>query len=144
MLLINSEYYESILYHVKNSISDIYFFLYHDSFSEKVSGSKVDSLLFELQKAKSRGVKIKFICQNLNQLKKLKQYGFEVKKAQGIKTMHSKGVCIDSKYLFVGSHNFTNNAFSLNLEMTLLTEDSEDINKFVKYFKHCYNYYYDS
>ena len=49
--------------------------------------------------------------------------------------MHSKAFCFDSDVLIVGSHNFTENANTVNLEMSVLTTDKDDIMKYINYFE---------
>lgn len=134
MLLINGEYAKQFLEHVSNSKNSIRGFIFHDSFFSKVNGSKIDQYILELSKAVKRGVNVEILCNSTAQVEKFRRFNFKIKKAKHFKTMHSKAFLFDNKYLFVGSHNFTENAITLNLEMSVIIQDVEDIEKFNKYF----------
>jgi cardiolipin synthase A/B len=55
--------------------------------------------------------------------------GVEIYESQAT-TFHSKAILIDSHYLTVGSHNFTNRSFRMSGESAILTTDGEAIAKF--------------
>lgn len=135
MLLINKEYAKVFKENCKNSKSIIRGFIYHDSITSEVNGSIIDDLIHELRQAQIRGVTIKIYCQSQAQIEKLRKYNFLLKLAKGFKTMHSKAFCFDDLNLMVGSHNFTDNANTINLEMSIQTQNKDDIMKFIKYYE---------
>lgn len=134
MLLINGEYTKTFIENIKNAKTCIRGFIYHDSIYMSVNGSIVDNFISELRQAQKRGVVIKILCQNQAQIEKLRRFNFQLKLTRGFKTMHSKAFCFDNDLLIVGSHNFTENANKLNLEMSILTDDKNDIIKYIQYF----------
>ena len=134
MLLINAEYSKTFIKNIKNAKTCIRGFIYHDSIYMSVNGSIVDNFITELRQAQNRGVVIKILCQSERQIEKLRRLNFQVKLTRGFKTMHSKAFCFDNNFLIVGSHNFTDNANKLNLEMSILSDDKNDIIKYINYF----------
>lgn len=134
MLLINKEYVAEFISQVKNSKTSICGFIYHDSFHSSLNGSIIDDFIYQLRLAQNRGVTVKIYCQNQKQIERLRRYNFQLKLAKGFKTMHSKAFCFDNEYLIVGSHNFTENACTVNLEMSYITTDKNAILKFINYF----------
>lgn len=134
MLIINGEYKEKFIELVRNSKYSILGFIYHDSLFSSVNGSVIDSYILELRQAQTRGVNIQILCNSDQQVEKLRKHTIPGKRVIGYKTMHSKAFCFDNNILLVGSHNFTENAVSVNLEMSAILNDQESIQKFVKYF----------
>lgn len=134
MLIINDEYKNKFIELVKNSKHSILGFIYHDSLFSSVNGSAIDSYILELRQAKTRGVDIQILCNSDQQVEKLRKHSIPSKRVIGYKTMHSKAFCFDNNILLVGSHNFTENAVSVNLEMSAILTDQESIQKFVKFF----------
>lgn len=134
MLLINREYAKKFKELTKSAKSDIRGFIFHDSFHSKANGSIIDDLICELRLAKSRGVNVEIYCHTQKQIERFRKLNFKVKLSFGYRTMHSKAFCFDNKFLLVGSHNFTENAQTVNLEMSILTTDNDDILKFNKFY----------
>jgi phosphatidylserine/phosphatidylglycerophosphate/cardiolipin synthase-like enzyme len=133
-LIINKEYaplFKKLVQNTKNNISG---FLFHDSFHSTPTGSIIDNLIYELRLAQNRGVDIKIYCHSQKQIERLRKYNLKLKLSKGYKTMHSKAWCFDNQYLLVGSHNFTENANSVNLEMSYLTTNKNAIIKYINYF----------
>jgi phosphatidylserine/phosphatidylglycerophosphate/cardiolipin synthase-like enzyme len=134
MLIINGEYKEEFIKSVRNSKSVILGFIYHDSLFSSVNGSNIDSYILELRQAQTRGVNIQILCNSDQQVEKLRKHQLQGKRVVGFKTMHSKAFCFDNEFIILGSHNFTENAISVNLEMSAILKEQTDIQKFVKYF----------
>jgi phosphatidylserine/phosphatidylglycerophosphate/cardiolipin synthase-like enzyme len=135
MLLINKEYAKSFKENCKSAKYIIRGFIYHDSILGKTNGNIIDDLIYELRQAQVRGVVVKIYCQNQAQIEKLRRYNFLLKLAKGFKTMHAKAFCFDTNCLLVGSHNFTENANTVNLEMSIQTNDLNDIIKYINYYE---------
>jgi phosphatidylserine/phosphatidylglycerophosphate/cardiolipin synthase-like enzyme len=135
MLIINGEYKDEFIKSVRNSKSAILGFIYHDSLFSSVNGSVIDSYILELRQAQTRGVSIQILCNSDQQVEKLRKHNIQGKRVIGFKTMHSKAFCFDNNYIIVGSHNFTENAVSVNLEMSAILREQSEVQKFVNYFK---------
>lgn len=133
-LIINKEYGTLFKKLVQNSKNNICGFLFHDSFFSTPNGSIIDNLIFELRLAKDRGVDIKIYCHSQKQIERLRKFNFKLKLSKGYKTMHSKAWCFDNMYLLVGSHNFTHNACTVNLEMSYITSNKSAILKYINFF----------
>lgn len=134
MLIINNEYEKLFLENTKTAKYFILAFIYHDSVANSSNTKTIDKFINELKNAKKRGVDIKIICQSQKQLEIFRRYNFDVRVVKGFKTMHAKGWLFDMQTLIVGSHNFTENANTTNLEMSFLTSDIIDLQKYKNYF----------
>jgi phosphatidylserine/phosphatidylglycerophosphate/cardiolipin synthase-like enzyme len=58
----------------------------------------------------------------------------KIKRVNSSKILHAKIIIIDQKYLFLGSHNLTQNAFELSHEISIGIEDQEAINRCNNFF----------
>lgn len=134
MLLINKEYAKEFIESIKNTKYNIRGYLYHDSIHSEVNGSIIDDIISELRQAKIRGVDIKILCNSQIQVEKLRRYNIDIKRPNGYKTMHSKAFMFDNDKIFVGSHNMTDNAMLLNLEMSAIINDIDSITRFNNFF----------
>lgn len=91
-----------------------------------------------LERAKTRGVKIRIILETINREMhdELLYKGFNVKYAtKAYKTTHSKIMIVDGKKLLVGSHNFSNSALYKNREASVIITDMNTVNEFIEEFE---------
>ncbi len=102
-----------------------------------------EEILDALKKAHERGIKIRVIIEkrvisgnNAEIFNALNAAGIDVRWASNkFALTHSKFVIIDGKKVIVGSHNFSNHAFYLNREASLLIEKSVAVEEFKKIFE---------
>jgi len=64
----------------------------------------------------------------------LRKAGIKVKKPISNRLLHSKLMIIDGKHLIIGSHNYTQNAFTSNVESSVILESCDDLTSFRQYF----------
>lgn len=85
-------------------------------------------------RAVRRGVKVMAVTNYLNVVEQLKTLGIQAKKWNSSKLMHSKGIVIDGKVVIMGSHNFTKNAMSYNVETSIVVNDEAIAGNLSAYF----------
>lgn len=85
-------------------------------------------------RAVRRGVKVMTVTNYLNVIEQLKTLGIQAKKWDSSKLMHSKGIVIDEKIVIMGSHNFTKNAMSYNVETSIVVHDEAIAKNLSTYF----------
>lgn len=90
------------------------------------------------------GVKVRVITNDLEAVRRLRDYGIKLKIANDVRTMHTKAMVIDDKQMVLGSHNFSNSALTANMEASILTFDYEMIQQFITYFDILYKRYASS
>ena len=71
---------------------------------------------------------------NLTLYNQLKQFGLDVKRNKLRGLNHAKMVIVDERIVTVGSHNFSENAWSRNEEASIISDDKE-------FVKSCQNYF---
>jgi phosphatidylserine/phosphatidylglycerophosphate/cardiolipin synthase-like enzyme len=92
-------------------------------------------------RARRRGVDIKVITNINDVIKILSNEKIDAKKPLTPKLIHSKLMIIDDKILVIGSHNYTQSAFTMNHEASVVIEGEGQIGDFIKYFSNLYNNY---
>jgi phosphatidylserine/phosphatidylglycerophosphate/cardiolipin synthase-like enzyme len=87
-----------------------------------------------LIRASRRGVKIQVISNASDVVKILNSEKIEAKKLTSKDLVHAKMMIIDEKVLVVGSHNYTQAAFTTNHEISSIIFDDEQIGEYIKFF----------
>ncbi|GAH80252.1 unnamed protein product, partial [marine sediment metagenome] len=91
--------------------------------------------------AAKRNITVKVITQPETTRKILKENGVDIKEFQSRKTIHTKLMIIDGQIIIVGSHNYTKNAFNLNEEVSVITNEPETVNRLKQYFDNLWSLY---
>ena len=88
----------------------------------------------EIINAAKRNIIVRVITESNKTCQILDQNGVKAKKLISKKTIHTKLMLIDKEITIIGSHNYTKNAFNLNEEVSIITDDKETINRLKEYF----------
>ena len=90
-------------------------------------------------RACKRGVNIQ-ACVNSNAIAQpLRENGINVKIPISKNLIHTKFLLIDDKILVMGSHNFSQAAFTTNFETSVVLDDPLQINDFVLFFNNIWS-----
>jgi len=85
-------------------------------------------------RARKRGVKIQ-VCVNSDAIAKpLTENDIDVRIPISKNLIHTKFIIIDDKILVMGSHNFSQAAFTTNYETSIINNDPLQIQEFVLFF----------
>jgi len=90
-------------------------------------------------RAARRGVLVRVLLNNNSILPTLVSLGIKAKCPNIEGLVHSKMIIIDEKDLVIGSHNFTQSAFTNNLEVSTYLSNYEEVDKLLKLFNNLYN-----
>lgn len=82
-----------------------------------------------------RGVDVQIITNTRETIKILKELGIKTKVMESKRILHAKIMIIDDKTLIIGSHNYTQNAFTLNFEASIMITNFPEIKRYIDYFK---------
>lgn len=88
-----------------------------------------------LKDAGQRNVKVRVLVANDGVKDALNRMGFEAKNLHSQRMMHVKMMLIDKRFAIIGSHNYTQNAFTENLEISLAVDLGNEENELTKYFQ---------
>jgi len=104
-----------------------------------VSGSPVSQFNAAFVAAAKRGVKVRALVNNDEIAVRLNALGIEAHRLHSDRMLHTKMLLIDGTLLVIGSHNFTERAFSMNEEASVLVEFPSDEHDFSTYFEHLWS-----
>jgi len=98
-------------------------------------GSSCQLFNQSLVRAVRRGVDIGAITNFEGIAKTLEALGIKAKKIRVADIVHCKFIIIDDYFVVIGSHNFTQNAFTKNFEASVIFEDTEAAKKLLEFFE---------
>jgi phosphatidylserine/phosphatidylglycerophosphate/cardiolipin synthase-like enzyme len=101
-------------------------------------GSTVQLFNQSLVRAARRKVKIRAIANNNEIISTLTNVGIDAKKIISKKLVHSKLMIIDNRILIIGSHNYTQSAFQMNMETSLIIENDSTVERFLRFFNNLF------
>jgi len=91
-----------------------------------------------LVRAVRRGVDVKAITNVDEILKILNSQKVKAKKWFSKTIVHAKMMIIDDEILIIGSHNYTEYAFTMNQEVSVIIRGAEHLGRFIKFFNNLY------
>ncbi|MGB9731371.1 MULTISPECIES: phospholipase D-like domain-containing protein [Calditerrivibrio] len=139
---------------IKEMLSDIEFSresIFISIYMFKTDGTgDADQLKDALIRAAGRGVKVYVVMDvakeditteaNTSTGKELSNHGIMVKYDSPLRKLHSKLMIIDEKIVYIGSHNYTNSAFSKNNETSVRIISDKIAKEAISYIKNIKTY----
>lgn len=141
-ILEDRDYAKALLEAIRGAREDINVIMYSFDFSWSREEEKTVEVLKELLRAQARGVRVRIlldswveedVSRNECSFYALRQGGVEVSYDSGTIATHNKLVIIDTEKVFLGSHNWTENALSSNHESSILIESKDLAQRFSRY-----------
>ena len=148
------KYYPAVKKAIEQARKSIYMVMFQVSLNPYHKNSKVYKMVDELLKAHKRGVDVRVILdQNIDFVnrrdkgrwaaegknawcfKMLKEAGIDVYYDNLTTYTHAKTIVIDKEIVIIGSANWSENAFSKNVETNALIKSEELANELYEYFK---------
>ena len=134
-ILIGEKYQPALIEALDQATSSIRVLMFDWRWYPFEPHSSVQRLNMAFARAVQRGVKCEALVNNLDVVAKLKEIGVDAKRFNSRDLLHSKLALIDDCLVFIGSHNFTKNAFEHNNELSLMIYDTEVGGNLSVYFK---------
>jgi phosphatidylserine/phosphatidylglycerophosphate/cardiolipin synthase-like enzyme len=140
--LFNREYYEKLLEVLGRANRSVYVIMYVAKYDPKGVGDPVNRLLDVLAQLRSKGVEVRVVVDDetyrsyRETVEYLKNRSIGVRLDPGSRTTtHAKVVIVDGWVVFVGSHNWTESALTLNNEVGVVIHSEGIAQRFVEYFE---------
>jgi len=102
-------------------------------------GAPVQLFNQAILRAVRRGVKVRVIANNDNIINILKGEGCQAKRLITKRLLHCKIMIIDGQMMITGSHNYTEYAFEMNLELSVIFDDPLAIDQALVFFNNLFN-----
>jgi len=133
------DFYPVVMKALKNANESIEIIAFKLSYYPKYRNSKENKLVWELIKARERGVKVRILLDeypNKNSAYSLlKSRGIDIKYDSKNVTTHAKVIIIDGKIVILGSTNFSYYGLEKNHEANIYIESEEVAKAFRDYFE---------
>lgn len=133
-LSVNSNFFLELKTILQNAKEEINIIIYNWHFYSNAPGCNTQILNQILFLKMRQGVKVKVIVGNKTLKKFLKENNFDVKLNQVRGLNHAKLVIVDKKIATVGSHNFSENAWTRNEEASIISDEIDFVNQCKNYF----------
>ena len=91
-----------------------------------------------IARAVRRGVSVRCLVQNDGVVEQLTRINCWAKKLNSKRILHTKLLLIDKNKCIIGSHNYTQRAFSSNHEASIYVQLASEQNAFVDYFNNLF------
>jgi phosphatidylserine/phosphatidylglycerophosphate/cardiolipin synthase-like enzyme len=101
-------------------------------------GASVQLFNQAIVRAVRRGVKVRVIANNDEIVNVLKQVGCDAKRLLTAKLVHPKMMIIDNEIAVTGSHNYTQSAFQMNYEISMILQGREEIERLMEFFNNLF------
>lgn len=133
-ILIGKEYTKNILELIENTVHSIDILMFDWRWYKNDVSCDMSSVNLAIIRAIRRGVKVRAYTNFTNIVDELKKHGVDAKVWNNKKLMHAKCVIFDRKLVLTGSHNFTQNGLTSNIEVSHIIDEQEEVKKLVDYF----------
>lgn len=136
--IIGKEYPKKVIpliEHAKNSIDIIVF---DWRWYPQDPGASCQLFNQSIVRAARRGVKVRAIANNDAIVNILKQVGCDAKILLTGKLVHPKMMIIDNEIAIIGSHNYTQSAFQMNYELSMILHGRENIENLIIFFNNLF------
>jgi len=130
-----SDYVDKVVPFINNVQEEIRIIIFDWRIPESGEMSRVSVFNDAIFKAVARGVKVRAIVSSEKVKAVLEKMGVFVKVWPTDRRLHTKLLILDRFHIVLGSHNFTESAFSSNHELSCFFIVSEYENKFINYFE---------
>jgi len=101
-------------------------------------GSPVSLFNQSIARACRRGVSVRCLVQNEGVVDRLRELGCDARMLTSKKILHTKLIIIDRLGIIIGSHNYTQHAFSSNHEASIFVKMADEENGLVQYFNNLF------
>ena len=89
--------------------------------------------------AKARGVDVRIVTNIDAVVQMFRSQNVDAKRPISKNLMHAKMMILDDEICVMGSHNYTQSAFSLNHEISVIFEGKEEVARCIDFFEALYN-----
>jgi len=133
-VIIGKEFAQKVIPLIDEAKSEIKIVVFDWRWYPNDPASPVQLFNQAIVRAKGRGLDIKVITNIQDIVSILNQQRIEAKKLTTPNLIHCKFMVIDNEILVIGSHNYTQNAFTTNYEVSVIIKDAEICNRLISFF----------
>lgn len=136
--IIGSDYPKKVIPLIDDARRDIEIVVYDWRWYANKPNHPTQQFNLALVRAANRGVQVRAVCNRKKIVPQLQEVGIKARGLRDERVVHTKLMIIDESTLVIGSHNFTQNAFSRNIETSVIVDIPEDVDRFANFFRRLY------
>ncbi len=133
--IIGNDFHKKVIPLIDNARHTISIIVFDWRWYPDQLGNPVQLFNNSLVRAVRRGVDVRSIVNFSSVEKILRDVGIKVKHPISKNVIHVKLMIIDNEILILGSHNYTQNAFTMNHEISVILEASDQISVLNNFFE---------
>lgn len=137
--IIGADYPKKVIPLIKSAQHSIDIVVYDWRWYANQPTHSVQQFNIALVNAVNRGVAVRAVVNHGTNIALFNKVGIKAKQLNDKRVVHSKLIIIDDVMMVIGSHNFTRNAFSFNLETSLCITDISSLGRFREFFNNLYS-----
>lgn len=134
LTIIGKEYPDLVIPMIQRARKSIDIIVYDWRWYPDQIGAKIQRFNNAIINAAQKNIKVRTISTSWKTLRVLEKFRVKVKKANTKRLLHTKLMIIDNEVAILGSHNYTMNAFTINLEISVIIMNKEVIDRLKQYF----------
>lgn len=136
--IISSQFPKIVIPLIDSALYSVDIVVFDWRFYKNDPGNPVSEFNMAIARAVRRGVSVRCLVQNDGVVEQLKELGCWAKKLNSKRILHTKLLLVDKKKCIIGSHNYTQRAFSSNYEASIFVHLAEENNQLVQYFNNLF------
>lgn len=133
-LILNNDYARMAAEFVTDAKSEIRLCAYAWRWYANEPETDIQKFNIALFRACRRGVTVRCLVNNQKMAVYFRRFGFKCRFVEPNRMLHVKAIAIDRKTLVLGSHNLTKRANGDNYEVSIVTQEYEDVAQFSDWF----------
>lgn len=133
-IILGKEYPNKVIPLIKNAKHSIKIVMFDWRWYPDYIEYPIQQFNVALLQAHKIGVKVSAITNFKDIADRLQKLGMKSKHLVRNRLVHTKLMIIDDEIAIIGSHNFTNNAFSHNFEISVIVDEKSEIERLTKLF----------
>jgi len=137
--IIGKQFPDKVIPLIDKSVKSIDIIVFDWRWYSQDPGASVQLFNQAIVRAVRRGVKVRVITNSGDIVSILNNLGCQAKKLVSKNLVHAKMIILDSEIVVIGSHNYTQSAFQMNYEISVILRDCENISDFFSFFNNLYN-----
>lgn len=123
-----------------NALDRVDIIVYEWRFDDRDIASAIGLFNQAIFDAVKRGVVVRVITTSKKTQALLQKNGVQCKVLETSRTLHTKLLILDRYHIVLGSHNYSETAFTSNYELSVYFVASDFDNKYVNYFENLWSY----
>lgn len=138
LAIISKDFPKVVIPLIDSAKHNIDIIVYDWRFYKNDPASPVSLFNQAIARACRRGVRVRCLVQNDGVVDRLKELGCDARRLNTKKILHTKLIILDRLGIIIGSHNYTQHAFSSNHEASIFIKMADEKNGLTEYFNNLF------